>query len=250
MGSTASTSVHVEYGQSTAGTDCVVAKTSAARHVPRSRSGSRISSSGTADSVSADHSAGQIIHTAAARKIEHASAVSSSQDSLAPVTPATTAPCTTQQLPPRSRSQSRSTVPDSGFPKRDAIQHHHSADTLDVALDAVAAQRKGLGSAACSVALLNLPQAPPRSRSKSRGRATEASRELATKDRLEDAVSAADSCYEISSRGLPPQSTTASSLHEQARSKKTSSKKTKNDGPPPISIVQRLRMAGAEFEEC
>ena len=248
-----STSVHVEYGQSTAGTDCVVAKMTAARHLPRSHLGSQMKSSGKADSVPADHSAGQIMLTAAARKTEHASAVCSSQDylapvtlapvTLAPVTPAATAPCITPQLPPRSRSQFRSTVPDTGFLKRIAIQHHQSAETLDVALDTVAAQRKGLGSAASSVALLNLPQAPPRSR----GRATEASRELATKDRLEHA---ADSCSEISSRRVPPQSTIASSLHEQARSKKTSSKKTKNDSPPPISTVQRLRMAGAEFEEC
>jgi hypothetical protein len=56
-----------------------------------------------------------------------------------------------------------------------------------------------LGSTAPSVALFNLPQAPPRSRSKAQGRATE---------------------------------------------------QTKNNNPPPISIVQRLRMAGAEFEEC
>jgi hypothetical protein len=194
-----SASAHVECGQSSAEPDCVVAKTSAAHPLPRSRSGSRIRSSGAADATSGDHSAGHVILTAAARKKEHASAASPSRDSPAPVTPSTTAPSTTPRLPPRSRSQSRNAVPDTGFPKRDVIQHHSSAETLDVAPDAVAAQRKGLGSAASSVALFNLPQAPPRSRSKSRGRATE---------------------------------------------------QTKNDSPPPISIVQRLRMAGAQFEEC
>ena len=248
-----SNSVHVDNGQSTAGTDCVVA----AHHVPRSRSGFRIRSSGTADSMSADHSARHIIFTAAARTTELVPAASSSQDAPAPVTSATTAPFTAPRLPQRSRSQFQSTVPETGFPKRDAVQHRYSAETVDVALDAVpvAAQRKGSGSVS-SVALFNLPQAPPRSRAKSRGRAieallqlatTEALLEIETKDRLEDAASAALSCTEMSS---PPQSAIASGLQEQARSKKTSSKKTKNDGPPPISTVHRLRMAGAEFEEC
>ena len=246
-----STSIHVEYGQSAVETDCVVAKTSATHHLPRSRSGSRIRVSGTVDSISADHSASHFIFTAAARETEHASAASSSKDSPAPVTSATTAPCTAPRLPQRSRSQSQSTVPETAHPKQDTVQRNYSAETLDVALDAVAAQRKGSGSVASSVTLISLPQAPPRSRLKSRGRATEASRELATKDRLEDAASAADSYTEMSSRA-PPQSAIASGLQEQARSKKISSKKTKNGGQktPPISIVQRLRMAGAEFEEC
>jgi hypothetical protein len=93
--------------------------------------------SGTAGSTSADHSAGHIIFTAAARKTEQACASSSSQDAPAPVTPATTAPCTTPPLPPRSRSHSQSTAPETAFPKRDAVQHARSAEALDVALDAV-----------------------------------------------------------------------------------------------------------------
>ncbi len=221
-----STSVHVENGQSTAGIDCVVA----AHHVPRSRSGVRIRSSATADSMSADQSARHIIFTAAARTSEQSSQSSSSHDIPALVTSATAAPFTAPRLSQRSRSQFQSTVPETGFPKRDAVEHRCSAETADVA---------------SSVALFNLPQAPPRSRAKSRGRATEALRELATKDRLEDAASAALSCTEMSF-SAPPQSITAPGLQEQAHSHKNSSKKTTH-GPPPMSIV---RKAGADFEEC
>jgi hypothetical protein len=154
----------------------------------------------------------------------------------------------------RSQPQSQNRVPETAFSKSGISQKDSTYGK--VALDGLATPQKELESAATSVNVFNLPPAPPRSRKKLLGRATEAACIPAGSDLVEFArPAAAGSHTALSFKEQPWTSETkpttlACDLEQQPHSKKNPSKKTNSNRPPPISNVHRLRMAGAEFEEC
>ena len=90
----------------------------------------------------------------------------------------------------------------------------------------------------------SIPPSPPRSRSKSRGRAT-----AATVDAPPDVP--ADAAAPLSTAANASASAAfAARQREGARANKRSSLKPKNSSPPPLTVTHRLRIMGAEFEEC
>jgi hypothetical protein len=92
---------------------------------------------------------------------------------------------------------------------------------------------------------------PPRPRSKSRGRAPASSSSTAISDSGHQTPAAAAAAHASSflAARRPESAAVALQQREGERSKKRSSVKPK-DGPPPLTATHRLRVMGAEIEEC
>jgi hypothetical protein len=101
----------------------------------------------------------------------------------------------------------------------------------------------------------SIPQSPPPppSHSKSRARvaddATSSAGKAGTVQNV-SAAAAADSQAPFASTAQPADTAARARLREHARSQKHSSQRPKDGSPPPLTLVQRLRAAGAELEEC
>ena len=172
-----------------------------------------------------------------------------------------TAAQTSIQPPPRSRSGSRIRGSDAAgvASAADRPLRHRILIAGAAAMQQASAARLSGNSSATSVLATavscSIPQPPPRSRSQSRIRASETAR-VEEKPALHEhpGEAAHDAPDDSNARRLSSTSAAiaaTAAVVRSSRSKKHASKKAQDSGqPPPISVAQRLRIMGVEYEEC